>query len=202
MYPEQHSSDVPLLNSSTKDWNSFVSCFSEPISINPRFWWQMTGARPESHGDWQGRLFHPWHPLLCHICPNKHRCKGTHFKTQMSCAGCRSDSQCPYQWRMRKGYYPHPLHPFNLNQQFPLYWLWLQRKMAVIRWLVGPVFLLFFFYVFNPTKFQCLYVHLSYSLSSFPQFFSGCPLSFCSIISQAPSKGKFARQPWAYLLSN
>lgn len=167
----------------------------------------MTAERLQSHSDWQGRLFHLWRSLLCHIHLNLRRCSGTHSKTQMWCVCCRQQRQCHYMimwlladgWNGENGSSP-PRCPFNLNQWIPSYRLcshraWrLEGKTAVVHSLVASSFVSFYFFdlpVFNPVESHCLYVHLSYPPSLFPQFFYVC-LLFCSIISQAPSKGKSA----------
>lgn len=103
-------------------------------------------------------------------------------------------------WMERWEWVKPPRCPFNLNQWIPSYRLcshraWrLERKTAVVHSLVASSFVSFYFFdlpVFNPVESHCLYVHLSYPPSLFPQFFYVC-LLFCAIISQAPSKGKSA----------
>lgn len=152
---------VSLLNVSSEDLNSFVSHFSEPISINPWFWWQMTAERLQSHSDWQGRLFHLWRSLLCHIHLNLRRCSGTHSKTQMWCVCCRQQRQCHYMiiwlladgWNGENGSSP-PAALSTLTNGFPhtgsahtVPGGWRERRLSFIH-LLRPLLFHFIFSIF------------------------------------------------------
>lgn len=85
-YAQQHSS-VPSVSFeifSSEHHHSCVSHFSKPISINPWLWWQMTGDRLLSCGDWQGRLFHLWRSPL-HLSNNTAMCTRRHKDTDTMC---------------------------------------------------------------------------------------------------------------------